>query len=321
MTCNEASGLLDRLMDGELTEEERRELEAHGQKCPECAEAIRATLQMKALFAEMEPEVDVPLAAQAKWRGAVKEAARQDRRRRFTRWIASAAAAVVVLVGVGVGLRGGLNPGQGVNKQSTVPQAVQEVADAAQDIAYESAALEEVAVNEPGAMAVIETDGASSADSALTAGAASDGDAASNEVEAGFGVAAPVLSEERAEEAAFESEMAEEASGAEDLKQRASAPMCAALAQQAPACELAICVDEVDSACGVIADLAEEFEGVADVQPLEDGGANVYVEIQAASAPDFLAAVAKLDATQNPPELPSLTNKGTVLVLLVVDPA
>ena len=37
MTCGEVNGLLDRLMDGELTEEERRAMEAHGRECPECA--------------------------------------------------------------------------------------------------------------------------------------------------------------------------------------------------------------------------------------------------------------------------------------------
>ena len=38
MTCKDVSGMLDRLIDGELTADERRELEAHGRECPDCAD-------------------------------------------------------------------------------------------------------------------------------------------------------------------------------------------------------------------------------------------------------------------------------------------
>lgn len=101
MRCADLNAWLDRLMDGELTDGQRRELEAHGRECPVCGEQIRATLEMKALFEEMPAEVDVPLAAQAKWRGAVRAEARGRASRRLYRRIGAAAAAVVLVAGIG----------------------------------------------------------------------------------------------------------------------------------------------------------------------------------------------------------------------------
>lgn len=160
MTCAEIGGLLDRLLDGELSEAERRELEAHGETCPACAAEIRAALQMKALFEEMEPEVDVPLEVQARWRRAVREDAAQRRRKRLTRWIGSAAAALVVLVGVGLALNGGLSPKR--DSAAIMPAgeraAEVEVVSEAQEES-QSAALGE----EPSGVALVETDGAGEA--------------------------------------------------------------------------------------------------------------------------------------------------------------
>lgn len=105
MDCLQVSDMLDLLMDGALDEGQRQTLEAHGRECPACASAIRSTLQMKALFDQMEPEADVPLEAQARWRGAVRAEAKTRKQKRLRRWFASAAAAVVLLVGVGLAFR------------------------------------------------------------------------------------------------------------------------------------------------------------------------------------------------------------------------
>jgi len=296
MTCKDVSAMLDRLLDGELTEEERRELEAHGRECPDCAAEIRSAFQMKALFEDTLPEVDVPLEAQAKWRGAVREAAKQDKKRRITRWIGSAAAAVVVLVGVGVALNGSMAPKQ----NAAEPMAV--VQEAAKADAADEASGAEYADEAVNMAPVIETDGESAEEFDMAAGAY---DAKSLQSDA-----MPVEAAEAAEEAPrmFESEAADEA------------PMCAALAQQSPACEYAIQARDVQVACGVIRDLAGEFEGYADVQDVEGGSANVYVELDAGYAGEFLSAVAKLDDGQNPADPPEVSGEGTVLVLLVVGP-
>ena len=316
MTCKDVNGLLDRLMDGELTEDERRELEAHGQTCPDCAEQIRATLAMKALFEDMPAEADVPLAAQAKWRGAIREEARKGRQRRMTRWIGSAAAAVVVLLGVGMALNGSLAPKQdAVTKLAVVEEAAE--ADGASEAAYEAeaesageVAYEAETANEAEAP-VVETDGARSlmSDSAAAVGGLALKNSAVVEE------AAP----EAADEAAVAAPEAMEAETFDDAEE--AAPMCAALAQQSPACEYVIQARSVDIACEVIAELASEFDGSADVQDVEGGSANVYVELDAAYAGEFLAAVAKLDDAPTPADVPQVSGEGAVLVLLVVEPA
>ncbi len=337
MICKDVSGMLDRLMDGELTADERRELEAHGRECPECAEEIRAAFEMKALFEEALPEVDVPLAVQAKWRGAVREAAKQDRKKKWTRWIGSAAAAVVVLAGVGLALNGSLAPKQNstseklavvqeaaeaaeANEVEYAAEAVNE-ADAAAEVAYEANAVDFAAETADEAP-VIETDGESEA---LTMGYDAPKSVAMPEA---TGEPLPVVEaagaamEMEAEEPAMEAEEAfEEEDAAFEDAAAGDQAMCAALAQQSPACEYAIQAMSVEVACEVIGDLAEEFEGSADVQSVEGGSANVYVELDAASAGEFLAAVAKLDDAGNPAEPPRVSGEGTVLVLLVVEPA
>ena len=116
MDCLQVSEMLDLLMEGELDERQRQTLEAHGRECPACAAAIRSTLQMKALFDQMEPEADVPLEAQARWRGAVRAEAKAQKQKRLRRWFASAAAAVVLLVGIGLAFRL-----KGAPKQDTAP--------------------------------------------------------------------------------------------------------------------------------------------------------------------------------------------------------
>ncbi|MBQ8111435.1 MAG: zf-HC2 domain-containing protein [Clostridia bacterium] len=297
MTCAEIDAMLDRLMDDELTGEERQALQAHGQTCPACAAAIRSTLQMKALFAEMEPEVDVPLEAQAKWRGAVRQASRQQNRRRLTRWIGSAAAAVVVLAGVGLALNAGRNARTdrtqpvkaeyAVNREAQQPDATMEIYDAAE-----------------APMPLI--------DESVAAGGAAERAAGSASMELEMADDAGEYAVMAPPAAALSEDAIIEADGE-------SAPMCAALAQRAPACELRLRVAALDDACGLIGDLAAEYEGYADVQRLEDGGANVYVEVPASDAGEFLDALAPIGEISGERKLPDATEKGTVLVLLVVD--
>ena len=272
MNCEQVNAALDLLMDGELAEDMRRELEAHGQGCPACARAIRDTLRLKALMSEIEPEVDVPLQAQAAWRGAVREAAQRDRRKRLTRWIGSAAAAVVVLVGVGLALRGGTAP------ESTAKDAMYVAATGAPEM---HAVEQEYALEE-------------SADAQE--------------------LPSPRMAEAPAENAVIE---ADGASLLAEFEESADAGgMCAAVALSAPAAEYALTVRDVDAACRQIIDLASEYEGEASEQRLE-GGANLYVTIDAANAADFLSAVAPLDLEGRKAEL-SGRQSGTIQLLLSV---
>lgn len=291
MDCTEFNGMLDMLMDGALDDDQRQAMEAHGQECPECARAMRSTLQMKALFDQMEPEVDVPLKAQAEWRGAVKEASKQRKQKRLRRWIVSAAAAVVVLAGAGLtlGLRG--TPKQSAATPSFEVQSAAEMEDAA--VSGDEKAVQPALAS-----------GAAVSDSSADAAPANEAPGAVVEADGVAGEAAVL--EESAE--AVDGFMAEEEYASADA---ASSPL-------APACELAIQVEDVNVACSRVCDLAQEYEATADVQTVGDGGANVYVEIAGANAGDFLSAVAAMDGSGKGVDVPGLAKGDQVLILLVL---
>lgn len=101
MKCSEVNEMLDRLMDDDLSDSLRRELEDHAQNCPQCAEIIKATIEMKALLTDMDEEADVPLEAQVAWRRAVKQEASKRKTGKIYRWIGTCAAAVVLIAGIG----------------------------------------------------------------------------------------------------------------------------------------------------------------------------------------------------------------------------
>lgn len=275
MDCTQVRDALDLLMDGALDDAQRQAMEAHEQECPACAAAIRATLQMKALFDQMEPEADVPLEAQAAWRGAVRAEAKRQKQRWLTRWIASAAAAAVVVVGVGMVFRLHGAPKQGAKPiYEAKMAAAQDEETAAEPVLASGGAVAGLRSNDaPGA--VVEADGM--ADEAVAL-----------------------------EEAAMDM-------AAEEAYQADEAPV-----QRPTACELTLQVDDVEVACDRICDLAQEYEAVAQVQPAGEGRANVYVEIAADNAGDFMNAVSPMDASGKAVDVPALSGSGRVLVLLAL---
>ena len=286
-------------MDGELTDQQRRDMEAHGRQCPECAEAIRQTKQLKALMEQLEPEVDVPLAAQAKWRGAVREAARQSRKKRLYRWISSAAAAVVVLVGVGLALNARVAPKGVETTQAVLERAVESEAVEEADCAGEA---EEAAV----AYEVEEAAVAYEAEAA--------------EAPARAPAKAAGMSAVAAENAVIEADGAA-ACDEDDLIEINRSPdagMCAAVAQKTAAYEATIRVKDVDAACRQIEDIAREYEGEADVRRLEDGGASIYLTLDAVNASDLIAAIAHLNAGEDALELPVQPDDQVLQIMLTV---
>lgn len=276
MDCTQLSEMLDLLMDDALDDAGIQALEAHGRDCPRCASAIRSTLQMKALFGQMEPEADVPLEVQARWRGAVRAEAKARRQRRLRRWFASAAAAMVVVAGVGLAFRL-----QGAPKQSETALYDESAAARIEEKTAAPVLASDNSVNHvrsnaaPGV--VVEADG--KADEAVAI------------VDLQMGMAVP--------EAAHEAEEA-------------------AAGLRTPTCALNLQVEDVAVACDRIRDLAQEYEAVADIQAAGDGAANVYVEIEAQNAGDFLNAVAPIDASGKAVDVPELAGGGHVLVLLAL---
>ena len=105
MNCDQVDRLLDELMDDVISAENLDLLETHCETCPACAEKLNATRDMKRLFSDMAPEVDVPLETQAKWRRAVRAEADKRGMKRFYRLAGGIAAVLVVAFGATFALR------------------------------------------------------------------------------------------------------------------------------------------------------------------------------------------------------------------------
>ena len=224
------------------------------------------------------------------------EAGRKGNRRHY-RQLASVAAALVLLVGVGAALKlwGGPRTMDRAApmEYSAEPAAFEDgAAESGAPFRMEAAPPESVrssAVSNVAEGAVVEADGA--------------GETAMFEVDGA--AEAAMLEAPDSEPELFE---------AEEIP-----PASAAVARNTPAYELSIRVEDVDTACARVQDLAGEYEATADIQPLADGGANVYIEIAAGDAADFLNAVAPMDIDGNTVEPAQFADEGTVLVLLVVN--
>ena len=330
MRCEEINALLDQLLDGELTDEQLRALEEHGQSCPDCAGEIRAAMQMKALFGEMEPEVDVPLAAQAAWRGAIKAEAKRKRNRKIYSWAGMAAAAVVVMLGVSLALNTPNAPKMNADQRSAVAVESAGGVEAAGAVGDETDAVEaksaDMTVESNEAIAPeVETAGAAEAYGAVDYDEAAYDAQADYEAEeaddAGAMVEAPLaFALEMADVAYLEPDGAVDSDYAVPMPESTALPAATAMPSRepapetaakmaeaaapatsggaaAPVHEVALKVESIDAACGDIEDLVSEYEGVADVQRV-DGGANIFVHIPAENVAEFISAVAHLDSSE-----------------------
>ena len=98
MKCSEFETRIDALIDGELSEKSRAEMEAHAESCEDCAEKLRAAKMLQDVLSHMDDLVAVPLQAQAGWRRAVAAEAKRKRFSRIYRIAGAVAAALVVAV-------------------------------------------------------------------------------------------------------------------------------------------------------------------------------------------------------------------------------
>ena len=107
MKCSEFMQLLDAWTDGELSEEQRAEMERHASQCASCREQWTAAEQLRSFLSRMDEEISVPLPAQAGWRGAIRAEARRRRMKRIYGAVSAVAAAVVAIFCVTALLPGG----------------------------------------------------------------------------------------------------------------------------------------------------------------------------------------------------------------------
>lgn len=101
MNCRQFSELLQAYLDRELEPADFAQFEAHAKACPECGRTLEEMTSILTDCAELDEGLEMPLAAQAAWRKAVREeAARRRKRFGFTmaRNMGAIAAAFVVLV-------------------------------------------------------------------------------------------------------------------------------------------------------------------------------------------------------------------------------
>lgn len=67
MSCERFMGQLDAYLDGALTAEEMRQMEAHADECAKCAEELNAGRQLVQMLRGLDDEIVVPLDVQAGW--------------------------------------------------------------------------------------------------------------------------------------------------------------------------------------------------------------------------------------------------------------
>lgn len=273
MNCTQLDQYLDAMLDGTLTADELQSVEAHCQGCAACAEKLKANRQMMRVFAEMAPEMDVPLTAQARWREAVRSEARKPARRSF-RLIGGIAAALVVALGATFALRTPAGDRASLSAVQTKELAQEAKGDA---VMLNAAMATEF---EAADAAVIEADGAAEADA---------------------------MADEAAEDMEAAVEFAAEA---------AKQPLrCAA----APMREIGMVVEDVNRVCDYARDLAQEYEGDIDIQPFDEDGAacaNLYVDLPAANAPEFLEAIRHFDQSGAPKDAFNVDGETSLLLVL-----
>lgn len=140
--CDRALELLSLELDGELTPEEKRELEAHLAACGECRGAAEELRQLHTLLPELEEEVPDGLHQAIMDRiGAEKVVplSRVSKKSHIQRWASLAAVFAVILLGAGT-----LKTLQSGGSTATAPAAASvTTAEAAQDTSSDAAVGED----------------------------------------------------------------------------------------------------------------------------------------------------------------------------------
>ena len=106
MSCERFMGQLDAYLDGALTAEEMRQMEAHADECAKCAEELNAGRQLVQMLRGLDDEIVVPLDVQAGWRRAVRKEISAKKRKNWYRVLGTVAAALVVMIGSTFAMRG-----------------------------------------------------------------------------------------------------------------------------------------------------------------------------------------------------------------------
>ncbi len=274
MNCTQLDQYLDAMLDGTLTADELKLVEDHCQGCAACAEKLKANRSMMRMFAEMAPEMDVPLPAQARWREAVRNEARRPTRQYF-RLIGGVAAALVVALGATFALRTPAGDGARMSAVQTEDHAA--AVENGKRMLSAAPAMEFEAADD----ALIEADGAA--------------------------------------ESVVMAEEAEDAEDAEAVSFAAEAANMPVKTAAAPMHEIGMVVEDVNRVCEYARDLAQEYEGDIDIQLFDEDGvacANLYIDLPAANAPEFLEAMRHFDHSGAPADAFDADGQTSLLLVL-----
>ena len=106
MNCEEMRAKLDAYIDGELTQEEMRAIEAHAAACEDCGRELVTAKLVRDALGELNEEIAVPLPAHVGWQKAVRAEAKRRANRRWMHAAYAVAAALVLMIGATAILRG-----------------------------------------------------------------------------------------------------------------------------------------------------------------------------------------------------------------------
>ena len=251
MKCDEFTSALDAYIDGELSPDDVRAMCEHAKGCAACGDELKRAEFLRDALRNIDADTFVPLEAQAAWRSAVKRERARKRKNTWIRSLTAVAAAAVVLVG-----------------------SITLIGNQKNDLNTDGVMLE----SEAAPIAVKE-----SADTDL-----------GTENVMMESAPAPVAAEDSVETTAslFKEDSAEKAAA----HMIASDGESAGLAESAQnetnyACWKKIRVENLDSACNALEQLASEYEGSVTRENGVDQEITYRVELPGAYLDDFAAAV------------------------------
>ena len=251
MKCDEFTSALDAYIDGELSPDDARAMCEHAKGCAACGDELKRAEFLRDALRNIDADTFVPLEAQAAWRSAVKRERARKRKNTWIRSLTAVAAAAVVLVG-----------------------SITLIGNQKNDLNTDGVMLE----SEAAPIAVKE-----SADTDL-----------GTENVMMESAPAPVAAEDSVETTTslFKADSAEKAAA----HMIASDGESAILTESAPnetdyACWKKIRVENLDSACNALEQLASEYEGSVTRENGVDQEITYRVELPGAYLDDFAAAV------------------------------
>ena len=251
MKCDEFTSALDAYIDGELSPDDVRAMCEHAKGCAACGDELKRAEFLRDALRNIDADTFVPLEAQAAWRSAVKRERARKRKNTWIRSLTAVAAAAVVLVG-----------------------SITLIGNQKNDLNTDGVMLE----SEAAPIAVKE-----SADTDL-----------GTDDEMLKSAPVPVTAEDSVETTTslFKADSAEKAAA----HMIASDGESAILTESAPnetdyACWKKIRVENLDSACNALEQLASEYEGSVTRENGVDQEITYRVELPGAYLDDFAAAV------------------------------